>query len=157
MSILIRILSVFRVFLTKSKNARILHIFWLGGGGGEEATPEYRILGSEENTWCSPYSSRILLVFYRITEYAEYGQNTDHVFWWTEYLVFCPYSVYSLLVDRIPYSVKKQNTDRIRTEYGQNTVITKRAIVITNRTPPSCSRRRATVANPARRGCRSRQ
>ena len=124
MSILIRILSVFRVFLTKSKNARILHIFWLGGGGGEEATPEYRILGSEENTWCSPYSGRILSVFYRITEYAEYGQNTDHVFWWTEYLVFFTYSVYSLLVDRIPYSVKKteygQNTDRIRTEYRDN-------------------------------------
>ena len=54
----------------------------------------------------------------------------------TEYLVFFTYYVYSLLVDRIPYSVKKQNTDRTRTEHGQNTVITKRPIVITKSTPP---------------------
>ena len=54
------------------------------------------------------------------------GQNTSYslrilciLFWWTEYRILS----------------KKQNTDRIRTEYGQNTVITKRAIVITNRTP----------------------
>ena len=55
------------------------------------------------------------------------GQNTSCslrilciLFWWTEYRILS----------------KKKNTDRIRTEYGQNTVITKRAIVITKRTPP---------------------
>ena len=83
-----------------------------------EATPEYRILGSPRRIHGV---LRILSAFYRIREYTEYRQNTDHVFWWTEYLVFCTYYVYSLPVDIILYSVKTteygQNTDGIRTEY----------------------------------------
>ena len=85
---------------------------WVGGGGGgKRRGPRIPYFGVRGEYM---YSGRILSVFYRITEYAEYGQNTDHVFWWTEYLVFFTYSVYSLLVDRIPYSGKKA-------EYVENT------------------------------------
>ena len=83
----------------------------------------------------SPYSVRILPNhrIHRIrTEYGPCilysgGQNTSYslrilciLFWWTEYRILS----------------KQQNTDRIRTEYRQNTVMTKSPIVITNSTPP---------------------
>ena len=106
-----------------------------GGGGSDPRIPysgvrrEYMVFSV---FW--PYSVRIL-PNHRIRRIrTEYGPCilVDRIprillrilcilFWWTEYRILS----------------KKQNTDRIRTKYGQNTVITKRAIVITNRTPPS--------------------
>jgi hypothetical protein len=84
---------------------------------------------------------RILAVFCSYSTESQNTQNTDRIrtmhssgqntsyslrilcirFWWTEYRILS----------------KQQNTDRIRTEYGQNTVITKSPIVITKSTPPA--------------------
>ena len=111
----------FSCILDEVKKCTDFYLFG-GGGGGGGAAPEYRILGSEENTWYSPYSSPYSVVFWRCTKYAEYGQEYGALFWWTEYHVFYRYSMHFNLVDRIPYFVKT-------TEYGQNTdrihVITK--------------------------------
>ena len=114
--------TVFFRFLGYSGRSKKMHGFCIfsgwGEGGGWKRPQNTVFWGPRRIHGVLRILARILSVFYRITEYTEYGQNTDHVFWWTEYPVFFTNSVYSLLVDRIPYSVQR---NRIPTEYRQNT------------------------------------
>ena len=108
---------------------------WGVGGGGSDPRIPYSGVRREYMVFSVfwPYSVRIL-PNHRIRRIRiEYGP--------------------CILVDRIPrilyvfcvFSSGGQNTvfcqkNRIRTEYGQNTVITKSPIVITNSTPPGGGR-----------------